>query len=57
MLPEVKEVIEAEIAAACGNTGSISVARMFDLASLLEDAQLPAWAERAMICAEAACRT
>jgi hypothetical protein len=57
MLPEVQETIDAEIAVALGDAAHIDVIRMCELASLLEDAALPAWAERAMWCAEMACRT
>lgn len=56
-LPECIEVVDAEIAIATGDAAHIDVMRMCELASLLTDAALPTWAERAMMCAESACRT
>jgi hypothetical protein len=56
MLPEVEEVLDAQISIACGDYLGVSVLRMFELASLLEDAAMPGWTEYAMLCAEVACR-
>lgn len=56
MLPEVDEVLEANMAIACGDFLGVSVVRMFELASMLEDAAMPGWTDYAMLCAEAVCR-
>lgn len=55
MLEAVPEVIDARIAVARGDAKSIDVVRMFELAEQLNAANMPAWADEAIACAEIAC--